>query len=82
MKIIDNLRDFLEDREYYIDIFDDKLHVYNYKKLLKLNSKNIQLKFEKFILDIKGDNLKIIEMNKIEMLIKGIIDTVRIINEK
>ena len=82
MKIIDNLRDFLEDREYYIDIFDDKLHVYNYKKLLKLNSKNIQLKFEKFILDIKGDNLKIIEMNKIEILIKGIIDTVRIINEK
>ena len=40
------------------------------------------LKFEKFVLDIKGENIKILEMNKEEILIKGNIDTVRMINEK
>lgn len=82
MKIINNLRDFLIDHEYYIDIFEDKLHVYNYQKLLKLNDKNLMLKFEKFVLDVKGENIKILEMNKEEILIKGNIDTVRMINEK
>lgn len=82
MKIINNLRDFLVDHEYYIDIFEDKLHAYNYQKLLKLNDKDLMLKFEKFVLDVKGENIKILEMNKEEILIKGNIDTVRMINEK
>ena len=40
------------------------------------------LKFEKFVLDVKGENIKILEMNKEEILIKGNIDSVRMINEK
>ena len=51
MKIINNLRDFLIDHEYYIDIFEDKLHAYNYQKLLKLNDKDLMLKFENVILN-------------------------------
>ena len=58
------------------------MHAYNYQKLLKLNDKDLMLKFEKFVLDVKGENIKILEMNKEEILIKGNIDTVRMINEK
>ena len=78
MRIINNLKDFLIDKEYYIDIFDNKLHVYNYIKLLKLNENIVELKFEKFILEIKGENIKIIEMDNHEILVSGIIDNVRI----
>ena len=31
-------------KEYYIDIFDSKLHAFNYQELLKLSSNNINLK--------------------------------------
>ena len=78
MKIINNLKDFLMDQEYYIDIFNDKLHAYNYIKLLKLNDSLVKLQFEKFILNIQGSNIKIVEMNNIELLISGQIDIVRI----
>ena len=78
MRIINNLKDFLIDKEYYIDIFDNKLHAYNYIKLLKLNENIVELKFEKFILEIKGENIKIIEMDNHEILVSGIIDNVRI----
>lgn len=78
MKIVNNLKDFLMDQEYYIDIYDNKLHAYNYKKLLKLSDTVVELQFEKFILEIKGNNIKVIEMNNIEMMMSGQIDNVRI----
>lgn len=78
MRIINNLKDFLEDKEYYIDIFDNKLHAFNYVKLLKISDTNIELKFEKFILEIKGINIKILQMNNTEILVTGTIDNVRI----
>lgn len=78
MKIVNNLKDFLMDQEYYIDIYDNKLHAYNYKKLLKLSDVIVELQFEKFILEIKGNNIKVIEMNNIELMMSGQIDNVRI----
>lgn len=78
MKIVNNIRNFLSDKEYYIDIFENNLHAFNYLKLLKLNDSIVELQFEKFDLEIKGCNIKVIEMNNNEILISGIIDNVRI----
>ncbi len=78
MKMIENIKDFLIDKDYYIDIFEDKLHVFNYKKLLKLNDETIELLFEQFVLEVKGNNVKIIEMNDKELMISGVIEDVRI----
>ena len=78
MKMINNLKDFLIDKEYYIDIFDSKLHAFNYQELLKLSSNNINLKFATFILEIDGNNLKILQMNKEEILIDGELKDMRI----
>ena len=78
MKMINNLKNFLIDKEYYIDIYDNNLHAFNYIKLLKLSSDNINLKFMNFILEITGNNLKILQMNKDEILINGEINNVRI----
>ena len=64
------------DKTYYIDIFDNKIHAFNYIKLIKLSNTNINLQFDLFLLEIKGDNLKILEMNNTEILISGIIDNV------
>ena len=77
MKIVNNIRNFLEDREYYIDIFDNKLHAFNYIKLIKLSDSEIDLKFEKFILEIRGNELKVRQMNNVEILLSGNIENVR-----
>ena len=77
--MINNLRSFLEDKNYYIDIFDDKIHAFNYQKLSSLSDLEVVLKFEKFILEIKGDNLKIKQMNNTEILISGKIENLRFV---
>lgn len=77
MHIIKNLQNFLLDQQYYIDIFNNCLHVYNYESLLILSDNLIELKLKEFILSIEGSNLTISMMNNQELLIKGIIKNMR-----
>ncbi len=77
MRIMKNLQSFLYDQEYFIDLFKNCLHVYYYEELLSLSDTLIELKLKEFILVIEGDDLSISSMDKHEMLIKGIINTMR-----
>ncbi len=79
MKIINNLQSFLKDQDYYIDIFKDFLHVYDYLNLTTLTSTLIEIKLKEFNLIIEGDNLVIKSMDKKEILLKGLISSVRFV---
>ena len=78
MKMINNIRNYLEDKEYYIDVFDNKLHVFNYMKLSRLTNKEIVISFNKFNLYIFGSDIKVEQMNKSEILFKGNFDKLEI----
>ena len=77
MRIIKNLQNFLLDQDYYIDIFNNSLHVYYYEELTTLTSTLIELKLKEFNLVIEGKDLIISSMDNHEILIKGIIDNMR-----
>lgn len=77
MRIMKNLQNFLYDQEYFIDIFQNCLHVYYYEELLSLSDTLIELKLKEFILVIEGENLSISSMDKHEMLMKGKINNMR-----
>lgn len=77
MKIINNLQNFLKDQDYYIDIFKNFFHVYDYISLITLTSNLIEIKLKEFNLVIEGDNLVVKNMDKKEILIKGTINLVR-----
>ncbi|MBD8922453.1 hypothetical protein EGR52_04585 [bacterium] len=76
MNIKDTLVNFLYDKEYFITIYENYIHVFNYKKLISLTSKLIVLEMNKFNLEIKGSELFITKMSKNELLIKGYITKV------
>ena len=71
MHIFENLENFLRDKDYYIDIFKNTIHVYNYETLKRLTDKEIELELKEFNLIIKGENLVVKEMEKHEILVKG-----------
>ncbi len=71
MHIFENLENFLRDKDYYIDIFKNTIHVYNYETLKSLTDKEIELELKEFNLIIKGENLVVKEMEKHEILVKG-----------
>ena len=76
MNIKDTLVNFLYDKDYFITIYENYIHVFNYKKLISLTSKLIVLEMNKFNLEIKGSELFITKMSKNELLIKGYITKV------
>ena len=76
MHIKDTLINFLYDKEYFISIYNNYIHIYNYKELISLTSKLIILKMDKFNLEIKGNNLFITKMETREILINGMIKNV------
>ncbi len=81
MHMKDSLINFLYDKNYFINIYDEYIHVFNYEELISLSSNKIELKFSNFKLVIDGDNLFINKMFPNELLIKGIIKNVGFIYE-
>ena len=72
----DNIKNFLYDKEEAIAIYDNKLYIFNYLKLNKLSRDEIILTLEKYKLIVNGNDLKIKQMTKEELLILGIIKKV------
>ncbi len=79
MKIIKNMQNFLLDQDYYIDIFNNCLHVYYYQTLNTLTDNLIELKLKEFNLIIEGENLTVNSMDNHEILIKGLINSLRFV---
>lgn len=82
MHIKENLINFLYDKNYFISIYDNFIHVFNYQELVSLTNNLIVLKMNDFTLNIGGENLFIIKMLPNEILIKGKINKVGINYEK
>ncbi len=76
MHIKDNLINFLYDKKYFINIYDNYIYVFNYEKLITLTSVLIILKLDNFNIEIKGKDLVITKMMPKEILIKGKIKNV------
>ena len=81
MHIKESLINFLYDKDYFISIFENYIHVFNFRELKNLSSKNIILKLDTFTLDIEGNDLFITKMLPSEVLIKGTISKVGFIYE-
>lgn len=81
MRIVKNIENFLYDQEYFIDLYQDCLHIYYYLELISLSDKLIELKLKLFNLVIEGSDLTISAMDKHELLIKGKIKNMRFIYE-
>lgn len=76
MKIIDNIKSFLYDKDYFINIFENYIYIFNYLDLNHFSDKEISLKLENFNVDIIGKDLSIIKMMDKEILIEGYIEKV------
>lgn len=67
----DHFKNFLYDLDDFITIYENNLHVFNYKKLNKLSDSEIIISLNKSKIIINGVNLKIKQMSKQELLITG-----------
>ncbi len=77
MHLYKTMKNFLMDYDYYIDIYDNKIHVFNYIDILKLNDEEIILVMATFTLTLKGNSFAVKRLEKREILIEGVLEDVR-----
>ena len=71
MKMINNIKSFLYDKDYFINVFDNYVYVFNYQDLNHFSDTQINLQLEKFKIIIMGQNLCIVKMMEKEILVQG-----------
>lgn len=78
MRVLEPIRNYLYDKQYFISLIPFGIHVFQYQKILVLEEKRIELQMEDFILQIAGDELRVREMNQEEILIGGTINSLEL----
>lgn len=77
MHLYKTMRNFLMDFDYYIDIYEEKIHVFNYIDIEKLTDTEIILAMASFTLTLKGISFVVKRLEKREILIEGTLEDVR-----
>lgn len=77
--IINNIRTYLNNKSYNINLSKNQLYINNYNKIDNINDKNISIIFEDFILKVEGLNIKVNKMIDKEILFNGQIESIKII---
>lgn len=69
--MLECIKHYLKDEEYFISVYKDYIYFYRYKDIIKFSDDFISLKFNNFIFNIIGDNLRVKRMEEKELLISG-----------
>jgi len=69
--VLNNLRSFINDNEWRINIYDGKINIVNYDDVISLEDNRISIKYKKGMIIIKGDNLSVNKLLDNEILITG-----------
>ena len=75
------VRDYIQDDEFRLTIFNDRLYAINYLDIISLTSDTIFFKTTKCILTVKGHNLALNKLLEKEVLIIGEITSVEVNND-
>ena len=76
------MKNFLFDLDNFITIYNNNLHVFNFIKLNKLSESEIIITLENKTIKIIGNNLKVKQMTKQELLINGLLEKVEFVYAK
>ena len=78
MKIKDRINNYLNDNEFRVTVFANKIDIINYTSILDFSSTEISVKVNNKMVIVTGDDLVISKMYDDELLIKGKINNIKI----
>lgn len=78
LKLINKLRNYIEDNEFRITILPNKVDIINYEKIYEIENDYIIVKYEKGLITVRGKNLVISKLMNDEVLITGIISNIEL----
>ena len=78
MHLYKTLKSFLYDKDYFVDLWKNCLHVYGIVDIDTLKEQKIVLTLEKFKLEINGENFRVLKLSKKEILIQGEVSEMKV----
>ncbi len=73
-----DLRNYINDVEFRVNLYKDKVHIVNYTKIVTIEKSRISIRYSSGMLIIKGKDLALKKLLDDEILIKGIINSVEL----
>lgn len=79
MHLYKSIKSFLFDKDYFINIFENHVHLFGFLDILSLGETSSSFRFENFTLEIKGSDFRVLKLTKNELLIQGKVLEMRIL---
>ena len=79
MHIYKTIKNFLLDQDYYIDLWQENIHIYGFQKIDVLQENRAVFVLEKFTLEILGKNFRVLKLTNKEILLQGSLKEMRIL---
>ena len=79
MHIYKTINNFLLDQNYYIDLWQENIHIYGFQKIDVLQENRAVFVLEKFTLEILGKNFRVLKLTNKEILLQGSLKEMRIL---
>lgn len=80
--MLDKLYQYISDDEFRLTIYDDKIHIINFKRIVALQENNITFYSDKKKISISGYGLSLKKKLQNEMLITGKVTKIEVLNNE
>lgn len=79
--MFERVDNFLNDREFRFTIYENKIYIINFKRIISLEENNVTLQSNRKKLHITGKNLIVRKLLEEEILITGTISKIEVMDE-
>ncbi len=79
--MFNQIKNYIEDNEFHLDIFADKIHVSNYIAIVSLGTEKIVLAVPNKKITLYGQKFSLSKLLNQEILIEGLLTSLEIKNE-
>ncbi len=76
--MLDKIYDYISDNEFKFTIYEDKIHVVNYKRIISLEDDYISFQSNNKKISIIGYDLSLVKLLNDEMLVRGTINKIEV----
>ena len=75
------ISNYINDKEFRFTVYDNKIHIINFNKIITLEDNYISILSSSKKINIKGLNLVLVKLLDNELLIKGTITSIEVLND-
>ena len=76
--MLEKISNFINDKEFRFTIYENQIHIINYKKIISLEDDKIIIQGNQKIINIKGNNFKLEKLLNEELLCIGQIQRIEL----